>query len=780
MNKLEAQARITKLRQELNKHNYLYYVKAQPEISDQQYDLLYKELEELEANFPDMITAESPTQRVGGQPTKKFKHVRHSLPMLSLDNVFFMEAPPATNKRDLRKFDNSIRKKLFNETIEYVLEPKIDGVSINLRYENGRLTVGATRGDGTTGDDITANIRTIHAIPLKLNTAAPPSILEVRGEIFMNRSDFHAMNTRLQQAGEETFENARNATAGSLKLLDPRLVATRPLDARFYTVGASEGIDFSTQLEVLKKLALFGLPVQKHCWRCMTIEEIFEKAASLEGLKEEIPYEIDGAVIKVNNLNQCRRLGETAKSPRYSVAYKFLEDSPENRAETKLLAITVQVGRTGTLTPVAEIEPTSLAGSTIARVTLHNEDEIKRKDIRIGDTLIIKKAGMVIPAVIKSVKEKRLKESKPFDFFAHLCGQCPECRGPIHRDPEFSAWRCENLQCPAQNARRIIHFASRKAMNIEGLGDIVAEKLVEKNIAREPLDLFGLTQERLANLNLGTEKTPRIFGEKNAEKIINAVEKAKALPLSRWLYAFGIPKVGKTIAYQVAHAHQNLEDVGNSQILKDVRSLLEKQEEAKIENQNAAKGGPNIEKENRFERVIQLNEEVEQIGRRLESKGIAKKKVMEKKKRGPQLTEYTTEFKPEATKSLISFFSSEPGIGILKRLRRLGISPKERTMNKSDQTTLPLREKAFVLTGTLSAMTREEAAEKIREKGGDVSTAVSKNTSFLIIGSNPGANKLKQAQKCDVPTIDENELLQMLGRQESKILYNNPKQEELF
>jgi len=784
MNKPEAKLRISALRKAINTHNYLYYVEAKPEISDLEFDILYKELEGLEERFPDLVRPESPTQRVGGQPTKRFLHVRHLTPLRSLDNVFFMETPShLKNKRDLRKFDTSIRKKLGSERIEYVMEPKIDGVSINLRYESGKLVVGATRGDGETGDDITANIRTIPSIPLTLSGENPPRLLEVRGEVFMERAAFHKMNERQRQAGEETFENPRNATAGSLKLLDPRIVATRPLKAMFYAIGVLEGMTISTQFELLSRLGRFGLPVQKYRRLCKTIEEVFEKAAGLEGIKAEIPYEIDGAVIKVNDFNHCRLLGETAKSPRYAVAYKFLEDNPENRAETRILSITVQVGRTGTLTPVAELEPRLLAGSTISRVTLHNEDEIKRKDIRIGDRVIIKKAGMVIPAVIEVVKEKRATGSKPFNFFAHIQGHCPDCGHTIYRDPEFAAWRCKNLQCPAQNIRRIEHFSSRSAMDIESLGGIVAEKLVERGLVKEPLDLFILKPKELSSLNLGTEESPRIFGEKNAEKIINALARAKGYPLSRWLFALGIPKVGKTTAYQIAGVHKDMEDVANSTILKDTLQLLEKQEEVKRVNPKANKYPPKNEKERkeRARRYDRLNREIEIIGRNLEGKGLAAKRAGNDKKAPAQPAGYITEFKQEATRSILTFFNSDMGQHILSRMKEQHIVPQGGILLKGGkEAASSFIGKSFVLTGTLSMMTRDEATEKIRNQGGSILSTVSKNTDFLVIGANPGAKKMAQAKKHNIPTLEEDLLLQMMASPQPAEEQKDYEQEALF
>src|ERR1017187_7381209 len=408
MNRAATKKRIAELRDQIRRHDHLYYVEARPEISDFQYDELYKDLRSLEAEHSDLVTPDSPTQRAGGQPLKEFKNVRHTVPMMSLDNTYNIE--------ELREFDARVRKLLPDEKVEYVLEPKIDGVSITVRYEDGQLAVGATRGDGTTGDDITANLKTIRAIPLQLHVKNPPKQLEVRGEAYIPVEDFKKLNAVREKAGEPLFQNPRNTAAGSLKQLDPATVAQRPLQAIFYAVA--EGAEFKKQSEVLEALKKFGFPTHRYWWICKDIEEVIARAGELQKLEAKLPFEIDGAVVKVNDLNQWKRLGTTAKAPRFAIAYKYSHE----QAETKLKDITIQLGRTGTLTPVAELEPVFLAGSTISRATLHNEEEIKRKDIRIGDIVIIEKAGEVIPAVIGFVKEKRPRDAKPFDFHKHIHG----------------------------------------------------------------------------------------------------------------------------------------------------------------------------------------------------------------------------------------------------------------------------------------------------------------------------------------------------------------------
>ena len=536
MNKPDSRQRAVFLRVEINRHNRLYYVEARPEISDRDYDRLLEELKQLETQCPELVTPDSPTQRVGGEPLKEFRNVKHLQPMMSLDNTY--------NFDDLRDFDTRVRKLLPGEKVEYVLEPKVDGCSVSLRYENGRLTLGATRGDGTTGDDITANLKTIRAIPLELSSAPP--LLEVRGEAYMPVEGFRKMNEERLKAEEEPFANPRNATAGSLKQLDPRIVARRPLAAVFYSVGAAQGIDFRTQEEVLQALKTLGLPTPQCWWKCKDIDEVMARTELLQKQEQGLPYEIDGAVVKVNDMDQWKRLGATAKAPRFAIAYKYSHE----QAQTLLKAITIQVGRTGTLTPVAELEPVFLAGSTISRATLHNEEEIRRKDIRVGDTVMVEKAGEVIPAVVGVVIEKRPVNTEPFDLARHLQGRCPTCGGPIQRDPEFVAWRCENMACPAQLKRTIEHYASRHAMDIENLGEVLVNQLVDKALVRDVADLYKLTVEPLSELER--------MAEKSAANVIAAIADSKNRDLWRLIHGLGILHVGEGAARKLAGYFRNL------------------------------------------------------------------------------------------------------------------------------------------------------------------------------------------------------------------------------
>src|SRR5216117_1330898 len=482
MEEKEAAKRIQQLREEIRKHDRLYYEEAAPIISDREYDRLYKELVDLETQFPDLITPDSPTQRVGGKPLKAFEQVSHVIPMLSLDNTY--------SEEEVKNFHARIRRLLPNEKIPVVIEPKVDGVAVSLVYENGRFRQAATRGDGNVGDNITQNIRTIRSVPERLRDAAP-RLLEVRGEVYMDRKGFQELNEERKKEGLPQFANPRNAAAGSLKQLDPAIVAKRPLGIVLYGTGATEGVDVDLHSEIFPLLKRLGLPTTERWWVAESVEEILDAIHELDVIRRNFAYQTDGAVVKVNTFAQRERLGFTAKSPRWAIAYKYAAE----RVETRLNDIIIQVGRTGTLTPVAVLEPVLVSGSRVSRATLHNEDEIKRKDIRIGDTVVIEKAGEVIPAVIEVVKSKRLRSAKPFDFFKHVHGKCAVCGSPVRRDPQFVAWRCENIQCPAQTTRRVEFFAARSALDIESIGGILADKLVERGLISEPLYLFELKIE---------------------------------------------------------------------------------------------------------------------------------------------------------------------------------------------------------------------------------------------------------------------------------------------
>ena len=718
MQQKEAAKRVQQLREEIRKHDRLYYEEAAPIISDREYDRLYSDLVDLEAEFPDLVTPDSPTQRVGGKPLKAFEQVAHLIPMLSLDNTY--------SEDEVKNFYNRIQRLLPNEKIPVVIEPKVDGVAVSLIYESGKLRQAATRGDGTVGDNITQNIRTIRSVPERLRDAAP-KLLEVRGEVYMDRKGFEKLNEERKKQGLPLFANPRNVAAGSLKQLDPAIVAKRPLGIVLYGTGATEGLDVDLHSEVFPLLKKLGLPTTEW-WRvAKSVDEILSAIHDLDGIRHKFAYQTDGAVVKANSFAQRKRLGFTAKSPRWAIAYKYAAE----RVETVLNDIIIQVGRTGILTPVAVLEPVFVSGSTVGRATLHNEDEIKRKDIRIGDTVVIEKAGEVIPAVVEVAKSKRPRDAKPFDFAKHIHGKCPVCGGPIRRDPDFVAWRCENLQCPAQTTRRVEFLAARGALDIESVGGIVADKLVERGLVREPLDLFELKIEQLAKLNLGTEEAPRVFGEKNATKAINAIERARTLPLSRWLFALAIPDVGKTTATQLARFHDNIDEVAYSRLLRDVLDYHQKREQ---------------------------KESAKEIAERLIKAGFAERSKSKAGKDG-----IVTEVGPVVAKSILDFFASVTGKKILRRMKELGIQPKSEKVSAKKGAELPLAGKTFVLTGTLPSITREEVTEKIESLGGHVSSSVSKKTDYVLAGAEPGS-KFDKAKGLGIKIIDEAAFRKILPR----------------
>jgi DNA ligase (NAD+) len=730
----EAKTKQAQLAAEIRRHDHLYHVQARPVISDQEYDRLYRELVDLEKEFPSATTPDSPTQRVGGEPVKAFQQVRHLLPMLSLDNTYSQE--------EVRNFVRRAQKLLPDAKLTWTVEPKVDGLAVNLRYENGALVSGSTRGDGTTGDDITSNLKTIRSVPLRILAKGnpPPRVLEVRGEVYMTRTGFKKLNAERVAAGEEAFANPRNAAAGSLKQLDPRIVAKRPLGAIFYGTGQIEGEGLpATHQDLLHWLSERGFKTPEKIWLCLSETELLAAIDKLDKIRHDFEYETDGAVIKLNDLALREKAGYTAHAPRWAMAYKY---APE-QAQTKLNGITIQVGRTGVLTPVAELEPVFLAGSTISRATLHNEDEIKRKDIRIGDTVTIEKAGEVIPAVVGVVQNKRPARAEAFDFVKHINGKCPVCGGAIRRDPQYVAWRCENLQCPAQATRRVEFFTARGALDIESVGGIVADKLVERGLVREPLDLFGLTVEALAVLNLGSEDAPRVFGGKNAEKAVQAIARAKTAPLSRWLFGLAIPEVGKTSATQLAAFHDTIEEVAGSSLLRDVIAYNEKTEQAR----QARRDKP--------EESQQLKKEAEEAAQRLLDAGFAEKS----RRKNEKESGINTELGPVVARSVLDYFGSEAGRRVLRRMKELDIHPQSRKA-AARREDLPLAGKTFVLTGTLPSMTREEAGGRIEALGGKVTGSVSKNTDYVLAGADAGS-KLEKAQSLGVKILDEAEFLKM-------------------
>jgi len=558
MNCSEAQARYAQLVEEIRLHDYAYYVLARPTISDREYDRLYHELLDLEKAFPQLVTPESPTQRVSGQPLKEFKSVQHRQPMLSLDNTYSQD--------ELREFVNRVQRLLPDARLDWIVEPKIDGLAINLCYEQGVFTSGATRGDGTTGDDITANLKTIRSIPTRLQsrTGVPPvlgrdrrdacpTLMEVRGEVYLTKSGFERLNAERQAAGEEAFANPRNAAAGSLKQLDPRIVAKRPLDIVLYGLGHVEGAPQPLRQhdEMLTWLKSLGFRTPDKTWHCRSVDELFAAIGELDRVRRSFPYETDGAVIKLNSFAQREAAGFTSKAPRWAIAYKYAAE----QAETRLKAITVQVGRTGALTPVAELEPVFLAGSTISRATLHNEDYIRQKDIRVGDLVKIEKAGEVIPAVVDVVLTRRTGKETSFRFPT----TCPECGSKVSRAPgivegdEGVVWRCLNPDCPAQVRGRLEHWCARGAMDIEGGGEVLVRQLVQSGLARDVADLYSLKLDEVAGLER--------MGEKSARNFLDGVAASKQRDLWRLLFGLGILHVGAGVAKALGRGFPTLDDI---------------------------------------------------------------------------------------------------------------------------------------------------------------------------------------------------------------------------
>ena len=769
-----ARERITQLRRDLERHNRLYYVEARPEISDYDYDRLLKELQRLEAKWPRFASPNSPTQRVGGAPIEGFDPVFHNPPMLSLENTY--------DAAEIDEFDASLRRLLGHEgALPYVVEPKIDGLAFSLRYERGELVCASTRGDGYRGDDVTSNIRTIRSVPLTLPTDAP--LLEVRGEVYMDKAGFAKLVAEQEAAGEDPFKNPRNAAAGSLKLLDPRQVARRPLAVVLYGLGRTEGWAEAprSQSELLERLRELGFPTPPRTWRCTSMAEVHAAIDELDRLRHGFPFETDGAVVKLDDRALADASGNTAKAPRWARAYKY----PPDQAETVVEAITVQVGRTGVLTPVAELRTVRLSGSDISRATLHNEDDIRRKDLRIGDHVLVEKAGEVIPAIAKVLVEKRAGTEIEF----HMPDHCPACGAPVVRREGEVAVRCTNFECPAKLVERLTHFASRDALDIEGLGDRVAEALVEAGDIHHPMDLFSLDRFALRSLvlredetsadgagrqeSLGLDvsaassseaKTRRTLGEKNAETILQALEAARAKPLSRWLLAIGIPAVGKTIARDVAALHRDFRELADSPIVRDCARLYDLQETlARLSPSSRANRALEIdERVANAERYDKVLAEAEALAADLADRGLASRL-----KSGGAVP-YTCAIKPEAARALLDYFASDDGKMLVGTMERLGINPAgEKAPDGAAAETVaadgPFAGKRVVITGSFAGLTRREAEGLLLRLGARLSDGVSGKTELLIAGRNPGPDKMAAAKRLGTPVMEEREFREKAG-----------------
>jgi DNA ligase (NAD+) len=664
----DTRKRTAELRGALHRHNYLYYVLDEPEISDAQYDRLLQELIALETAYPELIEPDSPTQRVGALPLEKFETVAHTIPMLSLENAF--------GEEEVLAFDQKVRRFLKTDSpLLYTAEPKMDGVAVELVYENGRLVEASTRGDGYNGELITLNIRTIKTVPLALlNTVSVtvPSHLEVRGEVFIPVEAFKQLNKERLDKDEPPFANPRNAAAGSLRQLHSRITAKRPLDIFCYGVGMVTDIIFSSHWEILQSLKALGFRVNPHIKPRATIEDILVYYRDLLDRRHEFPCEMDGIVIKVDDLALQRRLGEKSRSPRWALAHKF----PATQETTRVLKIDVQVGRTGALTPVAHLEPVSVGGVTVSRATLHNEDEIKKKDIRIGDTVLVQRAGDVIPEVVKVIATKRTGIEQPFKMPA----TCPVCGVKVVRLEQEAVSRCLNANCLAQLKESIKHFASKAAFDIDGMGDKSVGQLVDKGLLESYADLFVLDKATVASLERS--------GSKSAQNLMEAMARSKQISLARFVYALGIRHVGEHIAHVLASAFKTLEALMSA----SAEELMA----------------------------------VDEIG-------------------------------PQVSQSVRAFFENPENRGNIERMLEAGVQIE--TEGSAAQE--PLAGKTFVLTGALESMTRSQVRARIEALGGKVGSSVSRKTSYVVAGKDPGS-KLDKAKELGVRILDEEGLIECL------------------
>lgn len=661
---------IESLRQQINEHNERYYVADEPSISDAEYDRLFRELQALEEAHPEYRTPDSPTQRVGAPPLSSFKQIKHDVPMLSLNNAF--------SDDEVTRFAERLRERLPGETLQFVCEPKLDGVAVSLRYEKGVLHSAATRGDGYTGEDITANVRTIPTVPLHLSGQHYPPLLEVRGEIYMPKAGFNALNEKARLRDEKTFANPRNAAAGSLRQLDSRITATRPLSIFCYGIGATTpGYLATTHHAILQQLTQWGLRVCAEV-RCVdTVDACLSYHQQLLQRRDELPYEIDGIVYKLNDIAQQDAVGFVARAPRWAIAHKF----PAAEELTTVNAVEFQVGRTGALTPVARLEPVFVGGVTVSNATLHNMDEVQRKDVRVGDTVIVRRAGDVIPEVVSVVKERRPQKTQRIV----LPKACPVCGSAVVRLLDEAIARCSGgLYCPAQLIEAIKHFSSRRAMDIEGLGAKLVEQLVDAHLISSVADLYQLQQDELAGLER--------MAEKSAHNVLMAIEKSKTTTLARFLYALGIREVGEATARMLA------------QHFGDLDPIMTASEEDLLS--------------------------VEEVG-------------------------------PVVANHIRVFFSQAHNREVIERLLTQGIYwPKQPTSQKNN-----LADMTFVLTGTLSTLTRDQAKKRLQALGAKVSGSVSKKTNYVVSGENPGS-KQEKAEALGVPIMDEQGLLALLERYE--------------
>ncbi len=733
-------------------NNELYYAQAQPEISDAEYDKLYREIEELEREHPEFITPDSPTQRVGNDLSEGFRKVTHPAPMQSIDDIFEHKPGQGETDAELVEFYNRLAGSVGVVSPRVTIEPKIDGCAVTLLYRHGKLAYAATRGDGRTGDDITANVRTIKSVPFTLPAGAP-ELLEVRGEIYMPSADFDALNAERDADGLPAFANPRNATAGTIKLLDAAEVARRPLRFLAHGLGVYEGPTLRCTQDFTDLLDRMGIPRNQPVIYADTLEATRAAVQQVNELRRNLGYGTDGAVIKLDDFGLRGSLGSTARAPRWAAAFKYL---PEQK-ETVLRGISIQVGRTGVLTPVAELEPVQLSGTTVSRATLHNQDEITRKDIRIGDTVLMEKSGEIIPAVVHVITARRPADAVPYSLYDAVGGVCPSCGAPIAQEEGQVAWRCTNFTCPAQAAMRTTYFCRREALDIENLGGTVAEALVNRGMISTPLDLFTLTVEQLGALNLGTDDEPRRFGEKNAAKALAALQNARTLPLERWLTAFGISTIGTVTARTTARYHRDLAELAGGDFLR----LLVQLEEG-VEQHNAlnpkARANKGSDKDELLARQAALKAGLEAHAAPYAARGYVALEAD-----GANKLKFTNPLGSVSTRKLLAYFQSAAGKAVLSTLTDLGINPAAAGFveNMNNQTEGPLSGKTFVLTGALSRP-RPEFEKMIAAAGGKATGSVTKNTTYLVAGEG-GGSKRDKAARLGIPVIGEEELLALLS-----------------
>ena len=663
-------ARVKELRAELDQHNYNYHALDQPQISDAQYDGLFRELQELEAQHPELVVPDSPTQRVGAVPVAGFAEITHGTPMLSLNNAF--------EDAEVVAFDKRVREALDTDAVEYAAEPKFDGLAISLTYADGKLVAGATRGDGYVGEDVTANLRTLRAIPLKLRAARAPALLEVRGEVLMLRADFERLNRAQREQEGKEFVNPRNAAAGALRQLDPGVTATRRL--MFYAYGTGAPIDKGVRRHsgVLDRLAEFGFPVTGERKVVKGVTGMLEYYGAIGGRRAKLPFDIDGVVYKVDDLSAQNTLGFVSRAPRFALAHKFAAEE----ATTVVEGIDVQVGRTGALTPVARLKPVFVGGVTVTNATLHNEDEVLRKDVRVGDTVVVRRAGDVIPEVVRVMLDQRAQHTHTFA----LPLQCPVCGSAVRKLADEAIARCSaGLYCPAQRKQALLHFASRRAMDIEGLGDKLVEQLVDREIVHTPADIYKLDVAQLAGLER--------MADKSARNLVDAIAKSRDTTLARFIFALGIRNVGESTARDLARHFGNIS--------------------------------------------------------RLESAGA-------------EALQQVPDVGPIVTQSIVAFFAEPHNREVIAQLRRAGVSFVETEARQVDASGAAFG-KTFVLTGALPNLSRDDAQQKIRDRGGKVSGSVSKKTDYVVAGADPGS-KYDKARALGIDILDEAGFLELLDQ----------------